>query len=108
MGVTESQIEKSYHQILATKTHHDSADKDTNFLVDFDLAILGVEPEKYVTFTHQIRQEYAIYPAFLYKKGRGKVVQHFLDMDVLFKTEEMKSKYEERARTNLKTELEAL
>jgi predicted metal-dependent HD superfamily phosphohydrolase len=108
LGVPTEKITKCQQQIIATKDHNDNVDEDTNFLVDFDLAILGDTPEKYQYYTKQIRREYSIYPDFLYKKGRKKVLQHFLAMDSIFKTDEFHNNYEQQARKNLTTELTGL
>ena len=45
---------------------------------------------------------------FLYKPGRKKVLQHFLDMENIFKTEYFRNKYENTARTNIRKELSQL
>jgi predicted metal-dependent HD superfamily phosphohydrolase len=93
--------------ILATKKH-ERADSETNIFTDADLSILGAEPEAYTLYTQQIRKEYGMYPDFLYKPGRKIVLQHFLSMDTIYKTEAFKSAYEARAKVNLKHELEML
>jgi predicted metal-dependent HD superfamily phosphohydrolase len=49
-----------------------------------------------------------MYPDFLYRPGRRKVLQHFLDMERIFKTEEFASKFEKQARVNLGWELRGL
>ena len=105
LGVPTDKITACHHQIIATKNHEDNSDNDTNFLVDFDLAILGDTLENYREYAQQIRAEYAIYPDFLYKKGRRKVLLHFLEMDPIFKTDEFRKRYEQQARENLKAEL---
>lgn len=105
LGLKSDQINTCYEQILATKEHADGVEIDTQFLLDFDLAILGDEPEKYVEYTKKIRKEYAIYPDFMYNRGRRKVLRHFLGMDSIFKTNEFKINFEERARENLRIEL---
>lgn len=105
LGLTNDQINKCHEQILATKEHVNGAEIDTNFLVDFDLAILGDEPEKYIEYTKRIRMEYDVYPDFIYNKGRRKVLRHFLEMDRIFKTNEFEANFAERAQENLRIEL---
>lgn len=90
--------------ILATKKHL-PADEETNLFTDADLSILGAEPETYRRYTQQIRKEYSMYPDFLYNPGRKKVLQHFLNMNGIYKTESFHMRYEERAKVNLETEL---
>ncbi|MEK6482321.1 hypothetical protein WJR50_32580 [Catalinimonas sp. 4WD22] len=108
LGVPTSKTAKCQQQILATKHHQDNNDSDTNYLVDFDLAILGESLEKYHDYAKKIRKEYSMYPDFLYKKGRKKALQHFLAMEVIFKTAEFRNDYEQQARENLKIELQQL
>ena len=108
LGVPTAKITKCQHQIMATKNHEDNRDNDTNFLVDFDLAVLGDTFEVYRDYARKIRDEYSVYPDFLYRKGRKKVLQHFLTMDRIFKTDEFHENYELQARENLSAELEGL
>ncbi len=108
LNVPNEQIQRVSQQIMATKTHLFSPDLDTNYLLDFDLAILGASPEKYAAYTVQIRKEYAAYPDFLFKPGRKLVLEHFLGLDFIYKTTVFRTELEEAARTNLKNELDVL
>jgi len=108
LAVPLDKSEACQNQIIATKDHKDNANNDTNYLLDFDLAILGDTAENYEVYRKNIRKEYSIYPDFLYKKGRKKVLQHFLDMDRIFKTNEFYESFESLARKNLKIELQKL
>ena len=101
-------IRKVSEQILATKSHQLSGDTDTCYLLDADLSILGKDAGTYADYTHKIRKEYAIYPDFLYKPGRKKVLQHFLASEYIFKTQEFRQNYEVRAKENLTAESELL
>lgn len=108
LGVPTAKIVACQHQIVATKEHNNTHDTDTNYLVDFDLAILGDTPENYKTYTQKIRDEYSVYPNFLYRRGRRKVLRHFLNMDRIFKTKEFFDGYEQQARENMEIELKEL
>ena len=90
---------------MATKLHGLNTDSDTNYFMDADLAILGADDDLYNLYTRQIRKEYKFYPDLLYKPGRRKVLQHFLQMDSIYKTSYFKDKYEWQARKNIKREL---
>jgi predicted metal-dependent HD superfamily phosphohydrolase len=105
LGLNKTDIEEISKQILATKSHQKSKNTDINYLLDADLSILGKDIESYVKYTEQIRKEYSIYPDFLYKPGRKKVLQHFLELESIFKTECFKEKYEVQARENIKAEI---
>lgn len=108
IGVDMNQIERCKKQIIATKSHTEKTDSDTNYFTDADLSILGKEPSQYETYCANIRKEYRIYPNFIYKKGRKNVVKHFLSMNRIFKTKEFYDKYEEQAKFNLNNELKTL
>lgn len=108
IGAKESNIKLCYEQIIATKSHNENSDSDTNYFTDADLSILGRTPTKYKTYCSNIRKEYSVYPDFLYKRGRKKVITHFLSMKKIFKTDEFFDRYEEQAKLNLKQELRSL
>jgi predicted metal-dependent HD superfamily phosphohydrolase len=95
-------------QILATKKHADSGNKDTNLFTDADLMVLGQPAPDYQQYCKQIRKEYGIYPELVYKPGRKKVLLHFLQMPRIYKTSTCFSLFESQARTNLETELKGL
>ena len=101
-------IDLCKEQILATKGHLLNVDNDTNLFTDADLSILGKSPEIYREYMSQIRKEYSVYPDFVYKPGRKKVVSHFLDMENIYKTAFFFEKYEAQARVNLQNELKGL
>ena len=108
LGIPAAQKEKCKTQILATKTHLRSDDADTNLLTDADLSILGADPAIYRIYTAQIRKEYRYYPDFLYNPGRKKVLEHFLNMPVIYKTDYFAKKYEGPARVNITQELKSI
>jgi len=98
-------IEQCEQQILATKAHTRRDNSDTNLFTDADLSILGQPESTYREYCLQIRKEYSIYPDLIYKPGRKKVVEHFLQMPRIFKTDFFFDKYEQQTRQNLQEEL---
>lgn len=108
MGLDKDTVSKITKQILATKAHEKSDDRDTNYLLDADLSILGKDWAVYLDYTRKIRNEYSIYPDLLYKPGRKKVLRHFLELENIFKTHEFQEKYEIKAKENIATELKLL
>ena len=108
LKVPGTQIETCVQHILATKAHTSSANPDTKFFTDADLSILGQPWEAYKIYTQQIRKEYSIYPDLLYKPGRRKVLEHFLNMPKIFKTETFFTKFEQQARINVAQDLKEL
>lgn len=107
INIETSFLEKIHQQIIATKTH-ETTDNDTKWMVDFDLGILGAPTEIYINYTKQIREEYKLVPKILYKKGRKKVLQHFIDKPFIYATEEFRNLYEDQAKHNLTNELNSL
>ncbi|MEK6155442.1 hypothetical protein WIW50_19450 [Flavobacteriaceae bacterium 3-367] len=107
IGYPEVGIDRIKELILCTK-HHQGKSNDENYLIDFDLAILGQPEAMYDDYALKIRKEYVKIPHLLYRKGRKKVLQHFLSKDSIYQTEDFKSKFEARARTNLTNELNRL
>ncbi len=106
--VHQETIDICKNQILATKSHVHSADSDTNFFTDADLSVLGQDWETYAVYYKNVRKEYAIYPDFLYNPGRKKVLNHFLSMERIFKTDYFYGKFEKVAKQNLLREIELL
>lgn len=96
--------------ILATRDHAlpENAPPDLAFFLDFDLAVLGGEWEAYETYAQNIRREYRIYPDLLYRPGRRKALEHFLERPFIFHTEVFREKYEQRTRENVRREIALL
>ncbi|WP_299175927.1 hypothetical protein [uncultured Chryseobacterium sp.] len=108
LNIDEKTIQDISKQILATKTHVKSGQSDTNYLLDADLSVLGKDYNTYLDYTQKIRKEYSIYPDLLYKPGRSKVLQHFLELESIFKTEYFIARYEKQAKNNIEWELKNL
>ena len=108
MEIPAQQIEACKKQILATRKHAGSGDRDTDLFTDADLSILGKDETTYRQYAQAIRREYGLYPDMIYNPGRIEVIRHFLHMERIFKTEPFYSLYEKQARQNLQQELEEL
>lgn len=108
LGVSNEIIDQCVHQIIATKSHTQSENSDTNYFTDADLSILGQDWATYSTYFQNVRKEYSIYPDLVYKPGRKKVLKHFLEMDRIFKTDYFYDMLEIQAKENLRKELELL
>ncbi|MET3538676.1 HD domain-containing protein [Chryseobacterium limigenitum] len=108
LNIDKQSIETIFNQIIATKSHQKSDDQDINYLLDADLSILGKDVETYLEYTKKIRKEYSIYPDFLYKPGRKKVLQHFSALENIFKTDYFREKYEVQAKENIEFEINLL
>lgn len=106
--VPTEMIEHCKNQILATKSHSKSVDSDTNYFTDADLSILGQPWEAYSQYYKNVRKEYCVYTNLVYNAGRKKVLQHFLLMDRIFKTDYFYDKFENNARQNIQNEIDLL
>lgn len=106
--VPDECIENCVQQILATKNHRACDDNDTNFFTDADLSILGQQWDVYSAYYKNVRKEYSLYPDIIYIPGRKKVLQDFLQMERIFKTDHFFKKFEIQAKQNLQKELALL
>lgn len=97
-----------FDAICATQLHQHNEIEDINWLIDFDLKILSKDWEAYQTYCSQIRKEYKIYPNFLYKPGRKKALEHFLEQEFIYKTEIFRNLFDEKAKANIKREISLL
>jgi len=96
--------------IIDTKTHTTAdtqSDSDEDYFLDFDLAILGENEERYNAYARQIRREYSHIPDEAYRTGRAQVLERFLQVPSLFRTAPFKL-VEDRARSNVRKEIEFL
>lgn len=107
LGLPNDLIQYCSELILATKKH-ESTQQEIKLFTDADLAILGAKADDYLLYTQQIRREYNIYPDILFYSGRKKVLQHFLNRDKIYLSDYFHERYEQKAITNLETELISL
>ena len=109
IGVPASGIERVVRMIWATAhTAEPPGDRDTRVLLDADLAILGASGERYARYAADIRKEYEWVPDAEYRSGRVAVLSKFLGLPRIYHSELMFAEGEERARTNLRAELDRL
>ena len=94
--------------IIATQLHYHNQNEDINWLIDFDLKILSKDWDDYKIYCQQIRNEYNIYPDFLYNPGRKKALEHFLEIKNIYQTQEFRTLFEDKARENIKREIQEL
>jgi predicted metal-dependent HD superfamily phosphohydrolase len=92
--------------IRATKAHALSEDNDTNLFNDADMSIVGLDRAYYQRYVQNVRKEYANSPNF--DAGRKRVLQYFLNMPRIFKTDLFHQLYEASARENIQWEISTL
>ena len=111
IGVPSSAIERIVNMIWATAhiaDGHPPAGRDTQVLLDADLAILGASEVRYARYAADIRKEYAWVPEADYRKGRASVLERFLAAPRIYHTPIMFEEGEQQARRNLREELAQL
>ncbi|WP_448518985.1 HD domain-containing protein [Rhodoflexus sp.] len=106
LQINQSDLDKISSYILATKKHQPSDDSDLQWFLDFDLAILSSPPEVYEAYTQQIRQEYCMYPDFLYNPSRKKAMSVFLERPAIYG--KLGDRAEQQARLNITLEISRL
>lgn len=109
MNFPKDKIEKVEKMILATQKHSaENLDFDGRIFLDFDLSILGADSQIYEKYSANIRREYSFVPESLYRSRRRKILENFLLRENLYFTEDMRSRFEMKARRNIKEEIEEL
>lgn len=107
-GAKPEVIARVTRLILATKHTAPPAESEAQLLVDIDLSVLGQPPAAYAHYEEHIREEYAWVSRPDYIKGRGAVLNSFLNREVIYCTGRFRAKYEAQARENLKWALSRL
>jgi len=100
---TIAEVEK---MIKATKNHRaEYLSVDGELFLDLDISILGAPAGLYREYSRAIRQEYDWVPRPMYRSGRSRILNDFLQRRRIFFTEQMNAKFEDQARRNLEDEL---
>ncbi|MBP7273624.1 MAG: hypothetical protein KA974_07270 [Saprospiraceae bacterium] len=105
----EEKLQKLSNFILSTTEQIPLIDnKDLLYFLDFDSLILAADPKKYQLYCDAIRNEYKNFPLFLYRLGRKRVINYYLEKENIYFVPMIQDEFEQRARTNLQWELEYL
>jgi len=107
-SVNTTAITKIIHLIYLTQHPSNPTTADEKYLIDIDLSTLGAEQTQYDRYEVWIRKEYAYVPGFLYKKGRRKLLNAFLDCEHIYRTAYFRERLEVKARANIHRALENL
>lgn len=94
--------------IALTQTHGQADNPDTALMLDIDLSILATSPDIYDAYTRDIRREYRWVPGSVFRKGRAKILRHFLATDQIYKTEALRRDWDAKARINMARELSVM
>jgi len=100
--------------IRATAGHHvpdgldDAQQCDCALFLDMDLGVLGGTPDAFAAYEDAVRREYGWVPDALWREGRRKVLQGFLDRPAIYASPQFRASHEAAARANLMRSLERL
>ena len=83
-------------------------DPDGELLCDADLAVLAGDAEQYAAYAAAIRREYAHVPDADFRAGRSRVLTALLELPSIYRLAPLRDAWEDRARSNLTRELNAL
>jgi predicted metal-dependent HD superfamily phosphohydrolase len=82
--------------------------RDCAIFLDIDLSILRSTPNAFAAYEEAVRREYAWVPDALWREGRKKVLQDFLDRPSIYASPQFHASHEAAARANLTRSLESL
>jgi predicted metal-dependent HD superfamily phosphohydrolase len=108
LGAPPALIARVAALVLATQhgaAPPDRTDTDLCLLLDLDLSVLAAAPAIYDAYAAAIRREYAHVPGLLYRPGRRKVLQRFVDTVPLYLTPHLADRWDAAARQNLRREI---
>lgn len=107
-GMAEPSIARMHALVMVTRHDAPARREDERTLVDIDLAILGAAPERFDAYEAQIRREYRWAPGPVYRAGRARILQAFLDRPAIYATAPFHARFEQAARANLARSLARL
>ncbi|VDO21268.1 CG3579-PA, putative [Brugia malayi] len=113
---TTIDLEYSATLILKSEKHCTDAhliansygEDDVHFLLDFDLAFLGVDEIEYDTHSKNIRKEYNHLNDEEYRQQRLKILKLFMRIPNIYATRELRERFEVQARLNIAKEISDL
>jgi predicted metal-dependent HD superfamily phosphohydrolase len=108
-GLPADDVAEVGRLVRLTATHDPApGDDDGAVLCDADLAVLARDPDGYRAYAEDVRREYAHVPDDAFAAGRAAVLAALLAAPTLFRTEEGRRRWEDRARANVEAEVARL
>ena len=109
VGLAEPEIAEIARLVRLTATHSAAPhDNDGAVLCDADLAILASDAARYRAYSAAVRKEYSPLSDADFRSGRADLLERLLALPHIFQTERGHRRWEDRARTNLSSELAQL
>lgn len=100
-GLSDDEARRVFELVMATQHSAVPVGRDAAVLVDIDLGILGSDAARFDEYETQVREEYSWVPGPLYRAGRRKILQEFVNRENIYSTEYFRVEYEARARSNI-------
>lgn len=107
-GAGPDTAQRVHALVMATRHNALPTTRDEEILVDVDLAILGAPAPQFDAYEAQVRAEYASVPEPAFRSGRRRILEEFLARERIFHTAYFNSRYEARARANLRRSIDSL
>lgn len=101
-------VDRVAGHILATRHDAPAQDGDGALLVDIDLAILGAPRARFDEYEAQVRTEYGWVPDFIFRRKRREMLMAFAERPYIYRTPELRLRFEAQARANLRQSLQQL
>lgn len=109
LGREPAEVAEVVRLVLLTADHDpDPGDALGALLCDADLAVLGAAPQRYRTYSADVRREYAHVPDREFRISRAAVLRTLAARRPLFTTRQAQDLWEAAARRNLQEELDGL
>jgi predicted metal-dependent HD superfamily phosphohydrolase len=109
LGIAPSLVAEVARLVRLTIGHKpEDGDRNGVVLCDADLAVLGIEPDRYRANSAAIRTEYPHVRDLDYRARRARVVRALLSGPAVYHSPVARSRWESRARANLTEELRTL
>lgn len=105
---TAARIDAVAAMIEGTDRHADPPDVDTAVLYDADLAVLAADVAGYDAYVTGVRAEYRHVNDDDWRSGRAAVLEAFLERAAIYATDTGRTRWEDRARANIASELASL
>lgn len=100
-GATKDATTRVHRLILANRHNSPAQTRDEAALTDIDLSILGTSPSVYAHYEQQVRREYKLVPAFLYRKKRAAILRGLLERPRIYTSGCFPDATEQQAKANL-------
>lgn len=108
-GAYDQQVALVIELILRTAEHrYEGPQEVVKALLDADMSILGSPPERYAEYRRDLREEYAAVSDEKWREGRTAFLRKTLEAVHIFHLDAAQELFEERARSNMRDELERL